>query len=408
VRASGAEDLKAAAGRTIDFILGTLEAPEGGFHSAQTASSDPMDEAGYYAWRVEEVRSILGEEDLPWARTLFGFTDEGDVLLGLPPRSVLRGAAPVETAAKAAGIDAAAVRVTAGRILAKLAAARAARPAPPISEARYLDSTGVACSALIHAGAVLDRDDAVASALKAIDMVLASSPSLERGLPHRLGPAASGSPVLMADQAYFGIALLDAYEVTGEVRYLEGAKKFASALQSLFIDEAGGGFYDVMARDQAAGYLRLRRKILPDSILPSPQASAALFLDRLADFTHDETWRRGVEGAFSWTGSRAFYLDNRASTTAVALHAHGEPRVRIRIAGRGERAADLRRAAWRLYEPERIIEWAEEAKESATVCVAARCREGIIDPNDLASTVAGLRDAHRSAGDSVAAPGTLW
>lgn len=408
VRSGSDPELSAAAGSTVDYILRKLEAPEGGFYSGQAASNDPEDATAYYTWRVEEFRSTVGSEDLAWAKVLFGFKEEGEVTLGLPPRVLAWIATSIEEAARSTGKDLEMMRKTRDRILGKLADARSKRSEPPVLKARYLDSTALACSALIHASEVLGRRDALTAALKALDAILASNRSLEKGVPHRLDPPGSaGSPTLMRDQAYLGLALLDSAEITGEPRYLDASIAIGRMIQSSYLDAEAGGFYDIVAHDEPVGYLKFRRKILFDSTTPSPQSSAIVLLDALADRTGDETLRKGVVPTIEYATSRLGSLDERCSTMGLALDAHVERPVKITIKGSGDLANELAEASWRLYEPGRIIvrqPGSAGDRASASVCLGAVCRDGVSEPSGIAGTISELKSHAIRSGGSVAAP----
>jgi hypothetical protein len=412
VRVAGDEELRSAAGRTVDYILGTLAAPGGGFHVSQGPSADPDDDAAYYAWRVEEAASLFGEEDLGFARRLLGFGDEGEILLGLPARFVLKQPLTIEEAARAAGVGAGAAEKAATRVLRRLSESRAGRPVPPVAPVQLLDATSLAASALLHAGAVLGRADATAAALRALDAILGAHPDPGRGLPHRLAPSAGAeSPVLMADLAYLGLALVDAHEATGEARYLEAASRCASAIQSLFQDREAGGFHDVLAAEDAQGYVRIRRKVIADYVAPSPQASAARLLIGLARRTGDEKFLGGVEGALSWTASHLLALDERAAGLGAALDLHLHPPLRITVPRGASGARDLASAALRLAAPGRIVIWRDggAGEAAARVCLGDACREGARDAAAIAAAVEDLTSG-RGGGrvGSVAAPGSLW
>ena len=404
IRAGDAADLRSAAQGTVDYILRTLAAPREGFYFSQMASAGLEDESAYYTWRVEDFRAAVGAADLPWAKMLFGFRDEGDLLLGLPPKVTLRLAGDPVSAARASGKRVEEATEARDRILAKLSSIRASRTPPPVIKRCYLDSTALACSALLHAAEVLDRKDAAEAALKVIDSILSAHTAVEKGVPHALSdPAGSGSPVLLDDLVFLGAALVDAHDVTGEERYLEAAKKTGTALVALFLDGENGGFFDIVAQENPAGYLRWRRKIVPDSERPSAQSAAILFLEALADRTRDPSWRLGLEPAIAWSVSRAAAVDERISTLALAIDAHLQPAVTVTVPVDGENAGALTRAAWRIYEPRLVIE-RKAGSRAATVCVGEACREGITGPEGLEAAIAELRASARRIGGSVAAP----
>jgi uncharacterized protein YyaL (SSP411 family) len=410
VRLTSDPGLAADAARTVDYLLGKLASPESGYFAAQAAAAGNEEDASYYSWPLDEVKAALEPRDLIWARALYGLRDEGEKDLGLPPRFTLKRRATLAEASKAAGVPVREAEAASGRILKALTTLRAARKAPPVSEARYVDSSAQAASALIHAGMVLGRQDAVASAYRTLDAILAWAPALDRGVPHRIGAPldqAGGPPPLMDDTAALGRALIDAWQASGDDRYLAAARRAGAAMQSLFLDADSGGFFDIPAQPEPIGYLKFRRLSLNDGAAPSAEATAVLFMEQLADATSDDGWRRGLGAALAWGGTRLQSLDERTASLGLAFDAFITPAVRITVTGRGAEADGLASAAWKLYEPSRLVERRGAAADppSAKVCVGAVCKEGIKDVGSFATVVEDLRNAAAAdAGGFVAAP----
>jgi uncharacterized protein YyaL (SSP411 family) len=408
VAATGDPELREAAERTVDYVIGVLQAPEGGFYSRQGPSADPEDHGSYYAWTVKEVIEGLDEDLERWARLLFGLKEEGEILLGLPRRFTLKTSTSVEEAAAATGIDEEGVRGKAREIVRILAAIRQGKPSPPVSGDRFVDGNALVISALLGAGAVLDREDAVAGGLKALDLILSASGDLEKGVPHRIGDGADASPRLMPDLVYLGNALADAYEISGDQRYLKAAAAAGEGLTGLYYDdEGGGGFFDVVEQNKAAGYVRLRRKPLGDWKSPSPQAEAIRLLGRLALLTGNvEAWMAPVEPSLEWVAPRLLGFDERSASFALVLDAIRTPRLQVTVSGDGELARSLARAAWLLDDTAAVVRRTSGSgeSESASLCIGEMCREGIGSAGDLLAAAKELRARAATGEGAVAAP----
>ncbi len=71
---SGDPLLRRVCEETLDWALREMRGPEGGFASALDADSEGV-EGKFYVWSVEELRSLLGDEDaIEW----FGATERGN------------------------------------------------------------------------------------------------------------------------------------------------------------------------------------------------------------------------------------------------------------------------------------------------------------------------------------------
>jgi len=89
---------------------------------------------------------------------------------------------------------------------------------------------------------------------------------------------------VLDDYVCMGHAALDAWEVTGEMRYYAAAEAIAESAVTRFYDVTGGGFFDteVAAKGEVRlGALATRRKPLQDSPTPAGNPVAAALLLRL-------------------------------------------------------------------------------------------------------------------------------
>jgi hypothetical protein len=391
VRAGADPRLEEAASRTVDFILGTLKDPEGGFYAAQDPAGPGDEESDHYAWDVESLLPALGEENRRWAGLLFGLKEGGELHLGLPARFTLKEAPGAAAAAAAGGLGEAEIQAKRAEIVGILKSLRAAKAPPPVQKVRYLDATSAACRALLAASEALGRADAAAAALGALDAVLDSS-SPDDGIPHALH-APEGSPVLMSDQALFGNALIDAHEHTGERKYLDAAVRIGKTLLDLY-DSPDGAFYDVIRQDDAAGYIRLRRKPTLDESSMSPLVVAATLLYRIGHHTDSDAMVRRAQSAFDYGSTRLPRLDEAGTTLALAVDAMLSGPVVISVGPAGTAGSGLREAALALYEPGRILKLKGRNGPpggGATVCVAERCREDVSSSGEMATAIAELR-----------------
>ena len=92
-------------------------------------------------------------------------------------------------------------------------------------------------------------------------------------------------PGLLIDQVYTGLALLDAYQSTGEAHYLERAAQLGDVVLN---EQASpdGGFQDIRVR----GIAHLR---FPLTLIAENGTAAKMFL-RLAKLTGERKYREGA------------------------------------------------------------------------------------------------------------------
>ncbi|RJQ07021.1 MAG: thioredoxin domain-containing protein, partial [Bacillota bacterium] len=201
-------------------------------------------------------------------------------------------------------------------------------------------------------------------------------------LAHYLDESGTMGPVLLQDNADFAVALLDAYEVTGEESFL----KRASGLIRTVREEFGGdgpGFYDTLAGGEKPGHLRFRQKGLTEN------ARFALAMMRLADITLDPEPRRIAEetlARFLGPHRRHGIL---AADYALALDWAAGPTAEIVVSGdpAGETTAELAFQAASAPSAARVVRRApagEGEEPVAYICSGRTCLEPIRDPSSLA------------------------
>lgn len=144
-----------------------------------------------------------------------------------------------------------------------------------IDELIYCDANAKAASAYLHAWWVLGRDECKARAVAVLDFLWNNLRAPGGGMCHFWDSAAM-VPGILTDTVVTGSALLDAYAVLQETRYLENAKVLAQDMVRLHRSPAGG-FYDIANTGPAS----LSRPLTS----LTQNAGAAAFFVRLADLS---------------------------------------------------------------------------------------------------------------------------
>ncbi len=104
---------------------------------------------------------------------------------------------------------------------------------------------------------------------------------------------------MLDDYAALGLACVDAWEATADLRYYRQAENIANAMIARFHDSAGGGFFDTAQKEFAGaplGVLAARRKPLQDSPTPAGNSLAAMLLLRLAELSGRADWKETAQG----------------------------------------------------------------------------------------------------------------
>jgi uncharacterized protein len=258
---------------TLDYVLRDLQAPDGGFSSAEDADSEG-EEGKFYVWTQQELVALLpaAEQDLLLA--CYGVTEagnfEGHTILNRPqlPREF----------ASAQKLDSAALEKRLAGLRATLLAARAKRVRPGCDDKVLVDWNGLMISSLARAGWALNEPRYVSAAAEAARFILTTMSHPDGGLYHSYRAGRLRQPAYLDDYAALIIGLVDLYEAEGKLTWLQQAEALAKRLLSDFWDEQDGGFYSTCA---AHDKLPRRAKPVYDGAMPSGNALACLALQRL-------------------------------------------------------------------------------------------------------------------------------
>ena len=251
---TGAPRYREVAEETLGYMLRELALDGGGLASAQDADTDGV-EGLTFTWTAEEGAP---------AELLQPF-EHG--------RSILRGELDPETKER-------------------LFALREQRPKPFRDDKAIASWNGLALAALAEAGRRLERHDWLDSAVRLAEFLLGPL-STPEGRLHRTWRAglAKGTGYL-DDYADVAHGLLELHVATGELRWLEEARRLALLAVELFGDDERGGFFLTPVDGER---LVARQKSFDDNPTPSGNSMLAYVLLQLARLYGDaELERRAV------------------------------------------------------------------------------------------------------------------
>jgi hypothetical protein len=257
---------------TLEFVARELRGDEGGFLSALDADSEGV-EGKFYVWTVAELRETLDPKDADAAIGWFGATEGGNFVdphHPAPGWNVLTARGPEPPAEQRE------------RIRATLLAARAARVRPGLDDKRLAAWNGLMIHAFAEAGAVLGRDDLIATARGAATFVCEQMRDADGRLLRTWKDGEARLNAYLEDHAFLLEALLALYEATFEPRWFAEARTLADAILERFGDPDNGGFFSTSSDHEE---LLVRRKDLEDAPIPSGSSAAAVGLLRLAALT---------------------------------------------------------------------------------------------------------------------------
>jgi uncharacterized protein YyaL (SSP411 family) len=378
---SGDELYAGAARSTLDYVLGDMTAPEGGFYSAEDADSvvDPAQpavkgEGAYYVWTKAEIDAVLGQRETDRFARQYGVEEGGNVRDDPHGEFAGKNILSLEEAGPALPP---AVRE-------RLLEARARRVRPHRDDKILTAWNGLMISAFAKGAQVLADDRYLEAARRAADFVLsrmydAATATLLRR--YREGEAAI--PGFLDDYAFFVQGLLDLYEAEFDYARMEIAIRLAKTMLARFEDARAGGFF-ATADDERALVLRLKDDY--DGAEPSGNSIAILDLLRLARITGDNAWQGVAEKALDAFAARMTASPETVPQMLAALAYSRSTPVEIVLTGDRRAAEPFLAELRRRFLPWAVVRLAASADGIATasVCENFICHLPTADPAEFA------------------------
>jgi uncharacterized protein len=356
---TGDEPYREVAERTLEYVLRELSLPEGGFASAQDADTDGV-EGLTFTWTPEEL-----EEVLPGRGDLLQPFEHG--------RFVLRG------------------QLT-GAERRRLFEAREQRPKPARDDKAIVSWNGLVLAALAEAGRRLERDDFVDAAVRLAEFLLGPLSDGERLHRSFRAGRAKGNGYL-EDYADVANGLYELHVATGDIRWLEEARRLALLAVELFADDERGGFF---LTPSDAEQLVVRKKELDDHPTPSGNSALAFVLLRLARIYGDDELERRAVSVFRLLHQVFQRAPSAVGHALSALDLYFSPPKEIAIIG--DPRDEVARAALRPFEPNAVVAFGPaenvpllegktqvDGRPAVYVCERFACQAPVTDADALSA-----------------------
>lgn len=280
-----------AAREIFEYVLRDMTDPEGAFYSAEDADSEGV-EGLFYLWTPAQIKEVLGEETGDLFCRFYNVTAAGNFEEG---RSILHVLKPPEVFAAMVGMTLEQLEEVLEEGRQKLFEAREKR-VHPLKDDKILTSwNGLMIVALAKGYQVLRDDTYIEAARKAAELILRVLRPESGKLFRRYREGEVANPGYMDDYAFMVWGLIELYESTFDVHYLEEAVQLSRQALDLFWDEKDGGLF-YTAQDSES--LIIRDKEIYDGAVPSSNSVAALNLLRLGRLTGDVEWEERAERLF--------------------------------------------------------------------------------------------------------------
>ncbi len=286
----------------LDYVLRDMTSPEGGFYSAEDADSvqagkpEVHGEGLFYLWRKEEIVSILGKEHGEIFSFHYGVLEAGNALADpqeeFVGKNILYVAHPLAETAARFRIPEEELSRLLERSRQKLHTVREQRPRPHLDDKIITSWNGHMISALARASQVLGDKRYLVAAKRAAIFIRTRLYNSESGLLfRRYRDQEAGLAGQLDDYAFLVNGLLDLYEASFDIAWLQLGIALMEKQIALFADETNGGFFETSGTDHS---VLVRLKADYDGAEPTGNSVSALNLLRLAWITGNDDWLKRV------------------------------------------------------------------------------------------------------------------
>jgi uncharacterized protein YyaL (SSP411 family) len=205
-------------------------------------------------------------------------------------------------------------------------------------------------SAMLRAGTQLGDKWARDHALTTLERIRAESLA-----PDAVGHLPQQGATLLDDQVQVAAAALDAYEATGNQKWLDWSGALMERVWRDHHDEEAGGLFDTPRDATGEGLLPARAKPVQDTPTPSPNGVAALTAARLAAHLDSDAWRERHRALIQVFAGRAAELGLYGATFLMAMTWALAPVTHLVIVGDDAEADRMHRRALGTFIPRKVV-----------------------------------------------------
>ncbi len=346
------------------YIRREMTANTGGFFSAEDADSEGK-EGKFYLWTEAEIRQLLDEETAQLVIESYGISPGGnfsehpgetDTGQNIPHLAVstehlaARHQTDVKTLER---------QLDTGRRV--LFATRQNRVHPLKDDKVLTDWNGLMIGALARAARVLGDPTYAHLAERSARFVLKTLVDDDGRLLHRYRDNKAGIQATLDDYAFFVFGLIELYESTFEILYLEQAVRLAEVMLAHFDDPTHGGFF-LTAADAPVPITR--PKEIYDGAIPSGSSVAIYNLLRLARLTGNSAHEERAARAMKTYGDALANSPTSHAMFLLALDFAVGPSLEIVVAGetRAQDTNEMLKTLATRYLPNHVLLLRDEAK----------------------------------------------
>jgi uncharacterized protein YyaL (SSP411 family) len=329
---------------TLEYVAREMLDEEGGFYTAQDADSEGI-EGKFFVWTPEEIESVIGKDEAEIFYAHYGVSKEGN----FEEKNILNVRGSIEDVARKFSIPSDRISSILSAAREKLFALREKRIKPFRDEKVLTAWNGLMLAAFSEAAAILERDDFLAVAKCNAEFLL-SRLMRDGKLLRSWKDGVAKLNAYLEDYANLSDGLVELFQASGEMRWLNEARNLVDKMIAEFWDEDSGGFF-FTGKDHEE--LVVRSKDFYDNATPAGNSVAADVLLKLSKITGEEKYERIAVTILKLVAPQIRRFPQAFGRVLSTLEFHLNPTKEIVVIG--ELANDLTREIHAEYLPNKVL-----------------------------------------------------
>ncbi len=392
----------------LRYVKRDMTSSEGAFYSATDADSQTpkgdREEGYFFTWTPKELDQALSEEASKIVKEYYAVTESGN----FEGRNILHTPKDAANIAKSLNISEEKLHQVVNGAKEVLYKVRDPRPQPIRDEKILTAWNGLMISAHARSGLILGESDYIERAVIAAEFI---KKNLYEGgrLFRSYKDGMRKHNAYLDDYAFYIAALLDLYEATHDIKWLNFAIELDNTLAKHYEDKSDGGFF--MTSDDHE-HLLVREKPASDGAEPSGNSVAVLNLLRLLEFTANDAYRKRADNALKAFHRNLTQMPTALSEMVLAVDFYlDKPKQLVIVAPKNEtsKIEPFMNEFRRLYLPNKVLMVLTEGDElekhgitvplvqgkmalkgnvTAYVCEKGICKLPACDPQTFAKQIA--------------------
>ena len=245
--------------QTFQFLEREMSNGEGAYFAALDADSEG-EEGKYYVWTAEELQSVLGESYEQFS-TYYGINPGSEWEEG---KFVLFRSLSDEEFLKVHAMESAEFEELKAEWIKQLLAVRSERMAPGLDDKIITSWNALLIIGMVDAFEATGQLKYLNKAIDVYDFLKANNQD-ERGMLHTYKPGGKRNAGFLEDYAYLAQAALRLYSATGESDYLDEARKIHFRAEERFADVASGLLRYSETSDLIATVVKTNDDVIPSA-----------------------------------------------------------------------------------------------------------------------------------------------